>query len=166
VDRPEGVQALRLAAKPRHIRGKSKHTVENPLQMRQVRADEAWDGLPAMSGWEEEFPEKLEEFPGAARPTPQQISDAIARVHKARREILPPANEFLDAPIDPRLTDWVTKWEKNRIGHMEWLENVIEEFPINESVNSLVWLVGEVITVFEISAKKYRLEMKSILDEE
>jgi len=22
----------------------------------------------------------------------------------------------------------VTKWEKNRIGHMEWLENVIEEF--------------------------------------
>jgi hypothetical protein len=111
-------------------------------------------------------PEQLEEFPGAARPTPQQISDAIARVHKARREILPPADEFLDAPIDPRLTDWVTKWEKNRIGHMEWLENVIEEFPINESVNSLVWLVGEVITVFEISAKKYRLEMKSILDEE
>jgi hypothetical protein len=25
----------------------------------------------------------------------------MARVHKARREILPPADEFLDAPIDP-----------------------------------------------------------------
>jgi hypothetical protein len=111
-----------------------------------------------MSGWEEEFP-------GVARPTPQQISDAIARVHKARREVLPPADEFLDAPIDPRLVAWVKKWEKDRIGHMEWLENVIEEFPL-ESANSLEWLVGEVITVFEISAKKYRLEMKSILDEE
>jgi hypothetical protein len=30
----------------------------------------------------------------------------------------------------------------------------------------LEWWVGDVITVFEISAKKYRLEMKSILDEE
>jgi hypothetical protein len=48
---------------------------------------------------------------------------------------------------------------------MEWLENVIEEFPL-ESANSLEWLVGEVIPVFEISAKKYLLEMKSILDEE
>jgi hypothetical protein len=48
---------------------------------------------------------------------------------------------------------------------MEWLENVIEEFPLN-SVNGLEWLVREVTTVFKISAKKYRLEMKSILDEE
>jgi hypothetical protein len=112
-----------------------------------------------MSGWEEEFP-------GVARPTPQQISDAIARVHKARRKVLPASDEFLDAPIDPRLVDWVSKWEKNRIGHMELLENVIEEFPLCESVNSLEWWVGDVITVFEISAKKYRLEMKSILDEE
>jgi hypothetical protein len=70
------------------------------------------------------------------------------------------------APIDPRLVDWVTKWEKNRIGHMELPENVIEEFPLCESVNSLEWWVGGVTTVFEISAKKYRLEMKSILDEE
>jgi|GEM_PF-2841528 len=119
-----------------------------------------------MSGWEEEFPEMLEEFPGAARPTPQQISDAIARVHKARREILPPSDEFLDAPIDTRLTAWVTKWEKMRIGWMESLENIIEEFPIAGSVNSLEWMVGEMNTYFEVSATKYRLEMKSILDEE
>jgi len=123
-------------------------------------------GGPAMSGWEEEFPEMLEEFPGAARPTPQQISDAIARVHKARREILPPSDEFLDAPIDTRLTAWVNKWEKMRIGWMESLENIIEEFPIAGSVNSLEWMVGEMNTYFEVSATKYRLEMKSILDEE
>jgi hypothetical protein len=47
------------------------------------------------------YPDKLEEFPDTKRPTPQQISDAMARVHKARREILSPADEFLDAPIDP-----------------------------------------------------------------
>ena len=88
-----------------------------------------------MSGWEPEFP-------GVARPTPQQISDAIARVYKARREVLPPADEFLDAPIDPRLMAWVTKWEKLRIDYMEWLENTIEEFPLCESVNSLEWMVG------------------------
>ena len=75
-----------------------------------------------MSGWEKEFPRVV-------RPTPQRISDAIARVHKARREVLPASDEFLDAPIDPREVAWVTKWERNRIGHMEWLENVIEEFP-------------------------------------
>jgi hypothetical protein len=118
-----------------------------------------------MSGWEEEFPEMLEEFPGAARPTPQQISDAIARVHKARREILPPSDEFLDAPIDPRLVAWVTKWEKNRVGWMESLENIIEEFPNADSVNSLEWMVRELITMFEISADKDR-RMMPILDEE
>jgi hypothetical protein len=118
-----------------------------------------------MSGWEEQYPEELEEFPGAARPTPQQISDAIARVHKARREILPPAEEFLDAPIDPRLTAWVTKWEKMRVGWMESLENIIEEFPIASSVNSLEWMVRELIMMFEISADKYR-RMMPILGEE
>jgi hypothetical protein len=119
-----------------------------------------------MSGWEEQYPEKLEEIPGAARPTPQQISNAIARVHKARREILPPADDFLDAPIDPRLMAWVTKWEKMRIGWMESLEKVIEEFPLEDTVNSLEWTVREMNTYFEVSATKYRLEMKSILDEE
>jgi hypothetical protein len=119
-----------------------------------------------MSGWEDVFPEKLEEFPGAARPTPRQIADAIALVHKARREILPPADEFLDAPIDPRLTAWVTKWEKNRIAYTEWLENVIEEFPLCDTVNSLKWMEEETNIFFQVSARKYRLEMKSILDEE
>ena len=119
-----------------------------------------------MSGWEEQYPETLEEFPGAARPTPQQISDAIARVHKARREILSPADEFLDAPIDTRLTASVTKWEKMRIGWMECLENIIEEFPLADSVNSLEWMVREMNTFFEVSARKYRLEMEAILDEE
>ena len=99
-------------------------------------------GGPAMSGWEEELPEMLEEFPGAARPTPQQISDAIARVHKARREILPSSEEFLEAPIDARLLAWVTKWEKMRIGWIECLENVIEEFPLADTVNSLEWMDG------------------------
>jgi hypothetical protein len=125
-----------------------------------------WDGWPAMSGWEEQYPEQLEEFPGAARPTPQQISDAIARVHKARREILPPSDEFLAAPIDPRLVAWVTKWEQIRIRWMESLEKVIEEFPVADSVNSLEWMVREMKTYFEVSAKKYRLEMEAILDEE
>jgi hypothetical protein len=89
-----------------------------PLQMCRVRADEAWDGWPAMSGWEDVYPDKLEEFPGTKRPTPQQISDAMARVHKARREILPPADEFLDTPIDPRLTAWLTKLEWNRVRYL------------------------------------------------
>jgi hypothetical protein len=119
-----------------------------------------------MSGWEEKYPEELEEFPGAARPTPQQISDAIARVHKARREILPRADEFLDTPIDPRLKDWVTQWEKIRIGWIESLENIIEEFPLADTVNSLEWMEREMNTFFEVSAKKYRLEMEAILDEE
>ena len=119
-----------------------------------------------MSGWEDVYPDKLEEIPGTARPTPQQISDAIARVHTARREILPPADEFLDAPIDPRLTAWVTKWEKIRIGWMESLEKVIEEFPLADTVNSLEWMVREMNTFFEVSARKYRLEMEAILDEE
>jgi hypothetical protein len=119
-----------------------------------------------MSGWEDVYPDKLEEFPGAARPTPQQISDAIARVHKARRKILPPSDEFLNAPIDPRLVAWVTKWEKIRIVWMESLENLIEEFPLADTVNSLEWMVREMSTFFEVSANKYRLEMKSILDEE
>ena len=119
-----------------------------------------------MSGWEEQYPEELEEFPGAARPTPQQITDAIARVHKARREILPPADEFLDAPIDPRLTAWVTKWEWNRVRYMEWLEKVIEKFPLEDTVNSLKWMEEETSIFFQVSARKYRLEMKAILDEE
>jgi hypothetical protein len=119
-----------------------------------------------MSGWEEQYPEKLEEFPGAARPTPQQISDAIARVHRARREILPPADEFLGAPIDPRLMAWVTKWEKMRIDRMECLEKVIEEFPVADSVNSLEWMVRELMLMLGISARKYRLEMEAILDKE
>ena len=119
-----------------------------------------------MSGWEDMYPEKLEEIPGTKRPTPQQISDAIARVHTARREILPPADEFLDAPIDPRLMAWVTKWERNRIGYMEWLENVIHEFPLRESVNSLKWLEEETIIYFQVSARRHRLEMEGILDEE
>lgn len=119
-----------------------------------------------MSGWEEQYPEELEEFPGAARPTPQQISDAIARVHKARREILPPSDEFLDAPIDARLMAWVTNWEKMRIDWMECLENVIEEFPLADTVNSLEWMVRELKLMLRISEEKYRLEMKSILDEE
>jgi hypothetical protein len=119
-----------------------------------------------MSGWEDVYPDKLEEFPGVARPTPQQISDAIARVHKARREILPPSDEFLDAPIDPRLMAWVTKWEKNRIDWMESLEKIIEEFPLADTVNSLEWMVRDLNTYFEVSATKYRLEMKAILEEE
>jgi hypothetical protein len=119
-----------------------------------------------MSGWEEQYPEELEEFPGAARPTRQQISDAIARVHKARREILPPSDEFLAAPIDPRLVAWVTKWEQIRIGWMESLEKVIEEFPLADTVNSLEWIVREMNTYFEVTARKYRLEMEAILDEE
>jgi hypothetical protein len=119
-----------------------------------------------MSGWEELYPESLEEFPGAARPTPQQISDAIAHVHKARREILPPADEFLDAPTDPRLTAWVTKWEWNRVRYMEWLEKVIEEFPLEDSVNSLKYIEEETIVYFQVSARKYRLEMEAILGEE
>lgn len=94
-------QAFAKPAIPRHRRGNSKHTVENPLQILRVRADETWDGWPAMSGWEDVLPEELEEFPGAARPTPQQSSDAIARVHKTRREFFPASDEFLDAPIDP-----------------------------------------------------------------
>jgi hypothetical protein len=122
-------------------------------------------GRTAMSGWEEQYPEELEEFPGAARPTPQQISDAIAGVHKARREILPPSDEFMDAHIDPRLMAWVTKWEKMRIGWMETVENLIEQFPIADTVNSLEWMVREMNTYFEVSAKKYRLEMEAILDE-
>jgi hypothetical protein len=52
--------------------------VESIFQMRRARADEAWDGWPAMSGWDEESPEEFEKSPGAARPTPQQISYAIA----------------------------------------------------------------------------------------
>ena len=116
-----------------------------------------------MSGWEEEWPEMLEEFPGPARPTPQQISDAIARVHTARREILPPADEFLDAPVDPRLTAWVTKWEENRVAWMASLENIIEEFPTASSVNSLEWMVRELIMMFEISVDKNR-RMMPILD--
>lgn len=119
-----------------------------------------------MSGWEDVYPEKLEEFPGTARPTPQQMSDAMARVHKARREILPPADEFLDAPIDPRLAAWVTKWEWNRVSHLEWLEKMIEEFPLCETVNSLRWMEHEMTIYFQVSARKYRLEMEAILDEE
>ena len=118
-----------------------------------------------MSGWEDVYPDKLEEIPGTARPTPQQISDAIARVHTARREILPPADEFLDAPIDPRLTAWVTKWEWNRVRRMEWLEKVIEEFPLEDTVNGLKHMEGETIVYFQVSARKYRLEMEAILDE-
>jgi hypothetical protein len=119
-----------------------------------------------MSGWEDVYPDKIEEIPGTKRPTPQQISDAMVRVHKARREILPPADEFLDTPIDPRLTAWVTKWEWNRVKHLEWLEKVIEEFPLLDTVNSLEWTTHETITYFEVSARKYRLEMEAILDEE
>jgi hypothetical protein len=119
-----------------------------------------------MSGWEDVYPDKLEEFPGTKRPTPQQISDAMARTHKARREILPPADEFLDAPIDPRLTAWVTKWEWNRVRTLEWLEKMIEEFPLEDTVNSLRWMEHEMTNYFEVSARKYRLEMEAILDEE
>ena len=76
-----------------------------------------------MSGWEDVYPHKLEEFPDTKRPTPQQISDAMVRGHKARREILPPADEFVDAPIDPRLMAWMTKWEWNRVRHLEARED-------------------------------------------
>jgi hypothetical protein len=55
---------------------------------------------------------------------------------------LPPSDEFLDAPIDPRLVAWLTKWEENRIGHMEWLENVIEEFPLKKNRGERVGVVG------------------------
>jgi hypothetical protein len=110
-------------------------------------------------------PRQVRRVSSAARPTPQQISDAIARVHKARREILPPADEFLDAPIDPRLMACVTKCEKMRIGWMECVENIIEEFPLGDSVNSLEWMVRELMLMFQISAKKHGLEMKSIIDE-
>jgi hypothetical protein len=79
---------------------------------------------------------------------------------------LPPDDEFLDAPIDLRLVAWVTKWEKNRIGHMEWLENVIEKFPLEGTVNSLKWIEEETIVYFRVSARKYRLEMEAILGEE
>lgn len=103
---------------------------------------------------------------GARRGGRAQISDAIARVHKARREILPPSDEFLDAPIDPRLAAWVTKWEWNRMRQLEWLEKIIEEFPLEDTVGSLEWMTQETIVFFEVSAKKYRLEMDAILDEE
>ena len=59
----------------------------------------------------------------------------------------------------------MTKWEKMRIGWMECLENIIEEFPLADTVNSLEWMVRELMLMFQISAKKYGLEMKSILDE-
>jgi hypothetical protein len=90
----------------------------------------------------------------------------MARVHKARREFLPPADEFLDAPIDPRLTAWVTKWEWNRVKHLEWLEKMIEEFPLLDTVNSLRWTEHEMTMYFQVSARKYRLEMEAILGEE
>jgi hypothetical protein len=116
--------------------------------MRRFEPTKPGDGWPAMSGWEEEFPKMFRRVPGAARPTPQQISDAIARVYKAHREILPPSDEFLDAPVDPRLMAWVTKWEKMRIGWMECLENIIEELPLADSVNSLEWMVRELMLMF------------------
>jgi hypothetical protein len=61
---------------------------------------------------------------------------------------------------------WVTKWEKMRIGWMETVENLIEQFPIADTVNSLEWMEREIILMFQISAKKYRLEMKSMPDED
>jgi hypothetical protein len=76
--------------------------------MRRVRADEAWDGWPELSGWEPELP-------GLERPTPQQIADSMARVHKARRELLPPADDFVNAPIrSEQLLAWVARWSKMR----------------------------------------------------
>jgi len=60
----------------------------------------------------------------------------------------------------------VTKWEKMRIGWMECLEKVIEEFPLADTVNSLEWMVRELKLMLRISEEKYRLEMKSILVEE
>ena len=74
--------------------------------------------------------------------------------------------EFMVAHIDPRLMAWVTKWEKMRIGWMEMVENLIEQFPIAHSVNSLEWMEREIMLMFQISARKYRLEMKSTPDEE
>ena len=53
-----------------------------------------------------------------------------------------------------------------RIGWMECLEKVIEEFPLADTVNSLEWMVRELKLMLRISEEKYRLEMKSILVEE
>ena len=49
---------------------------------------------------------------------------------------------------------------------MEWLEKVIEEFPLEDTVNGLRHTEGETIIYFQVSARKYRLEMEAILDEE
>lgn len=112
-----------------------------------------------MSGWEEGVP-------GAVEPMPQQISEAVARVHRALREILPPSDELLEASIDAHLMPWVTKWEKKRIGWMELLENFGEREMLGaESVNSLKWMERELIMMIEIDADKL-LELQSILDEE
>jgi hypothetical protein len=67
-----------------------------------------WDGWPAMSGWEEQYPEELEEFPGAARPTPQQISDAIARV-PGRAYRPPPGGLGDQVGTDPDPLDGVAR---------------------------------------------------------
>jgi hypothetical protein len=48
---------------------------------------------------------------------------------------------------------------------MESLEKVIQEFPLADTVNSLEWMVREMNTYFEVTAKKYRLEMEAILEE-
>ena len=43
---------------------------------------------------------------------------------------------------------------------------MIEEFPLCETVSELRWIEHEMTIYFQVSARKYRLEMEAILGEE
>jgi hypothetical protein len=49
---------------------------------------------------------------------------------------------------------------------METVENLVEQFPLAAAVSELNWMERETIFMFQISAKKYRFELTSILEEE
>jgi hypothetical protein len=93
-------------------------------------------------------------------------ADLLRSPESIRTAVRSCRHPFMVALIDPRLMAWVTKWEKMRIGWMEMVENLIEQFPIAHSVNSLEWMEREIMLMFQISARKYRLEMKWTPDEE
>ena len=99
-------------------------------------------------------------------PTPQQIADAIVRVHKAFHEAWP-WDEFNTADVPPlKKLAWAAQWTKAREGWRDTVESAVEELPLAASAADLEEIVRELIETFESSAHEFRVEVARMLDDD
>jgi hypothetical protein len=98
-------------------------------------------------------------------PSPQQVRAAIARIHQARRESWPKAEEFGNADIEPmKMMAWLVTWDRLRNSWMETNEGLVEKLITVESVELLNELAQSTIDEMESTAKGHLEAMAKLLD--